>query len=1025
MNPFSTRSFTQTKLVVFVFSAVVFLTAGNSTHVPQPVSQTRFDTLLTEDQKRLPQNALKGLSVASGLTVQLMATEPTLKNPTNIDIDARGRIWVTEAHNYRSAINGNPANPAGDRILILEDRDGDGRTEISKVFYQGPEINAPMGVCVLGNRVLIAQSPYVWAFYDDNGDDKADRKEVLFQGIGGEQHDHGMHTFTTGPDGKLYFNFGNEGKTLKDKNGNVVRDQDGDEIGPKKYRQGMVFRCNLDGSQVECLGHNFRNNYEVAVDSYGTMWQSDNDDDGNRGVRINYVMEYGNYGYTDEMTGMGWPANRTNREDSIPLRHWHQNDPGVVPNLLQTGSGSPTGLIVYEGALLPEPFRNQMIHCEPGHNVVRSYPVEKQGAGYRATLVNILKGENDQWFRPADVCAAPDGSLIVADWYDPGVGGHGAGDQQKGRLYRIAPANVPYRMPALDFSTPAGALIALENPNKAVQFQAREALQRFGKQAVAGLEKRWKSAENPRMRARAFWVLAKRPGGDKYIDQAIRDKNPDIRICGLRAARQLQMRTIAVVGRLVNDPDPQVRRECALALRHNPSPEAAKLWAALANQYDARDRWYLEALGIGADRQWDRFFEAYEQLQPKPMQTPAGRDLIWRARSEKTLPLLARLATDASVDWKSRQRYFRAFDFNTGPVKSKLLLQMLADNTARDQALTILVLHHLDVDDVTRSAVAKKALSEVLKSVYGTGTYIELVRQYQQVSEKPQLMRLILERSNEDIAVEAVRLYLAYDGEQELRGMIAGQDADKIDHLLSALGRVGYTQSIDMIQTVLLSEAYSKPLRLKAADRLGKSFGGEDRVLELLQAKKVPTELIPTLVEGLKGGMRTIMHLKASAFLPGAATTESEDGAFDPRAVLALKGDGRKGKGVFQTNCAVCHQVRNEGVNFGPKLTEIGSKLPKEGLLEAIMNPSAGISFGYETWELKLKNGSTLMGLITGKTEAEIDFKFPGGATQKIKTKDVKSLTKLPESLMPALHEAMNKQDLANLIEYLSGLTKS
>ena len=57
----------------------------------------------------------------------------------------------------------------------------------------------------------------------------------------------------------------------------------------------MVFRCDPDGSNVESLAHNFRNNYEVAVDSYGTMWQSDNDDDGNRGVRINYVMDYGNY----------------------------------------------------------------------------------------------------------------------------------------------------------------------------------------------------------------------------------------------------------------------------------------------------------------------------------------------------------------------------------------------------------------------------------------------------------------------------------------------------------------------------------------------------------------------------------------------------------------------------------------------------------------------------------------------------------------------------------------------------------
>jgi putative membrane-bound dehydrogenase-like protein len=292
---------------------------------------------LDEDQKRLSENALRGLVVEAGLEVQVLATEPMLKNPTNIDVDERGRIWVTEAYNYRPEINGNPITEKGDRIIILEDMDGDGVADTAKVFYQGPEINAPLGISVLGNKILVSQSPFVWAFYDDDGDDKADRKEIVFQGIGGEQHDHGMHTFIFGPDGKLYFNFGNEGKTLKDKNGNLVKDQDGDVIGPEKYKQGMVFRSDLDGTNVECLGDNFRNNYELAVDSYGGIWQSDNDDDGNRGTRINFVMDYGNYGYTDEMTGASWHANRTNIEDSIPLRHWHFNDPGVVPNLLQTG----------------------------------------------------------------------------------------------------------------------------------------------------------------------------------------------------------------------------------------------------------------------------------------------------------------------------------------------------------------------------------------------------------------------------------------------------------------------------------------------------------------------------------------------------------------------------------------------------------------------------------------------------------------------------------------------------------------
>src|SRR5688572_22431516 len=94
---------------------------------------------LSETQMHLPENALSSLKIADGLEVSVVATEPMLKNPTNIDVDERGRIWVCEAYNYRPAITGNPINALGDRIIILEDSNGDGRADTTKVFYQGPE----------------------------------------------------------------------------------------------------------------------------------------------------------------------------------------------------------------------------------------------------------------------------------------------------------------------------------------------------------------------------------------------------------------------------------------------------------------------------------------------------------------------------------------------------------------------------------------------------------------------------------------------------------------------------------------------------------------------------------------------------------------------------------------------------------------------------------------------------------------------------------------------------------------------
>ncbi|WP_162006712.1 PVC-type heme-binding CxxCH protein [Roseimaritima sediminicola] len=621
--------------------------------------------------------ALDGLEVGPELAASLFAAEPQLLSPANIDIDHRGRVWVCEIVNYRGHKG---RRPEGDRILILSDTDGDGAVDQEKVFYQGRDIDSPHGVCVLGDKVLVSAGDKVLLFTDSDGDDRPDSKEVLFSGISGTQHDHGIHAVTFGPDGKLYFNFGNNGRQIKDKHGRPIVDMAGNEVAANRqpYQEGMVFRCNLDGSQFETLGWNFRNNWMVTVDSYGAIWQSDNDDDGNKGVRINYVMEFGNYGYKDELTGAGWRAQRTGMSPNVPERHWHINDPGVVPNLLLTGAGSPTGITVYEGSLLPM-FRGHLLHCDAGPNVCRAYLLEDDGAGYKATIRNILTGTEDRWFRPSDVKVAPDGSLIVADWYDPGVGGHGMGDLERGRLFRIMPydADGKYRVPEFDFSTIEGSIEALKNPNYAVRYMAWTSLHDEGEKALPALKK-MAASKDPIYRARALWLWGKIDGqGRRAVQQAIEDKAPNIRMTGVRLARQLELDLDQYVTPLLEDPSPQVRRELAVALRHHPSPKVPQLWAALAVQHDGDDRWYLEALGIAAEGRWDECFAAWKKRVGDDWNTPAGRDIVWRSRAEAALPLLVKILQDPATDAAMTDRYMRAFDFHQGEAKQQALRALL------------------------------------------------------------------------------------------------------------------------------------------------------------------------------------------------------------------------------------------------------------------------------------------------------------------------------------------------------------
>jgi putative membrane-bound dehydrogenase-like protein len=499
--------------------------------------------------------------------------------------------------------------------------------------------------------VIITCAPNIIIFTDENGDDVPDRKEYLFTESGRPQSDHSTHSVLPGPDGRLYWNTGDYGDQVKDHEGQLMYDRLGNAVidrrrigmhpevdpGSAPYIGGMVFRFNPDGSDFEVLAHNFRNNYEVAIDSFGSLWQTDNDDDGFNAVRLNFVMEYGNYGFRDELTGAPWRTPRVSEHPEVHRRHWHQNDPGVVPDFAYTGAGSPTGLTVYEGRLLPEVFWDEVIACDAGPGVVWAVKAQQDGAGFSGEVIPLMQSRGARgWFRPVDVAVAPDGSLFVSDWHDPAVGGNRQLDPELGRIYRLAPPKTPYRIPKIDFDTASNAAEALLIPNAAVQYKARLALAAMGEESLDPLIKVFSSL-NMRHRARALWLLSKMESGPEWIDQALSDANADIRITALRAARARRLPMEPLLKRVVNDESPAVRREAAIALREL-NPEAVPaLWVELARQHVSSDRWYLEALGIGASHAWDGCMRAWLE-HGGDIATQSGRDIVWRSERQPRRP---------------------------------------------------------------------------------------------------------------------------------------------------------------------------------------------------------------------------------------------------------------------------------------------------------------------------------------------------------------------------------------------------
>jgi putative membrane-bound dehydrogenase-like protein len=971
-----------------------------------------------------PAEALKTMSVPKGLVVQLFAAEPLVSNPTNLDVDERGRVWVTESGNYDASPEEFDAK--GDKIVILEDTNGDGRADKRKVFYEHPSLNAPMGLALAPGRVYLAQSPNLLVLHDEDGDDRADRIDTLFTGLG--RRDHGVHAPLWGPDGKLYFSMGNYGKEVRDRRGKLVVDRAGNPVQQlgQPYRNGLIFRCNPDGTGFETLAHNFRNQIEPALDSFGNLWVTDNDDDGNQSCRVNFVLEFGNYGFADERTGEAWTAYRTNLEATVPERHWHQADPGVVPNVLITGAGSPAGLLVYEGALLPPAYRRQPLHAEALHHVTRSYSTKKEGAGYTATILDLLKS-TDPWHRPVDVSVAPDGSVLVADWYDPGIGGGTAADARKGRIYRVAAASsppqgfktlaggVPYRIPRPDVGTPAMAALSLKSPNAALRRRAWERLHAW-QGATEPVLNQLVASGDAVLKARAFWLLTKIRGReDVYLKKALADPNPDIRVMGLRAVRQTEGAELLNYLRLLAyDPAPEVRRECAIALRFLDSPEANELWATLARQHDGTDRWYLEALGIGADLHADARFATWLKSVGAEWNTPGGRDLVWRMRAAAALPKLAALIR-AAPDEAGTLRYFRAFDFHPNGSKNDGLLGLLDDPRP---GVVRLALQHSDAANLPRTAHLAQALDRALANG-SPEDFVKLSEKFGLKEKREALLALVCRNPDRQVGTDAAQLLWAWGEKRFLENSL--RDDSTAIAWLTAVRSNGAPDLLAFKRTLLLDGTRSPEVRKTAVRSLGGSWSGEEALLAVVKANDFPESLKPTAASVLFGAFRNKIKREAEAYLP---RPKGRDGQALPPVYLLMyeKGDAAKGQAIFARNCTVCHRAGETGVLFGPELSKIGAKLSKEGLFRALLYPDEGINPGYETYVLKTADGGTLTGLLASESAGETVLKLPGGTTQAVKNSAIVSKTKAEHSMMPAFGESLSQAELVDLVAYLEGL---
>lgn len=1011
-----------------------------------------------------PEKALATMKVADGFQVELFASEqdpsqpnakpapgqtpkPFIANPTSIDVDHKGRVWVAEAVNYRKKMFGRPLlRPEGDRIVVLVDKDGDGKADEAITFYQAPDLYGPIGICVApqadgkGLKVFVCQSPDILVFEDKDGDLKADGPpKKLLTGFGGIDHDHGVHGINIGPDGKLYFTVGDSGvKGLQSSDGKgrkwVSNTTD--------CRAGTVWRCDMDGTHLELIAHNFRNNYECCVDSFGEIWLSDNDDDGNQQTRICFVMPGGNYGYNPRGPGQ---------------THWHEEQPGIVHKTLRTGFGSPTGITFYEGTLFPEKYRGALLHCDAGPREVRAFFRKPKGAGYELDK-EILLTSTDNFFRPSDVCVAPDGSIFVADWYDRGVGGHGMGDPWDGRIYRLTPkGHKSYKVPEVKPDTKEGVLAALRSPCQASRAAAQAYLCSSPQASAPLLPIRLN--EDLKVRVRLAALLPQLTPHQTWLEASRQlfnlDNEPQFATHAFRilvsAAFNVDpdsaRNALVIPGEVVSAMPITMKRDWLLAIRgQEVSPDLISAIYAAAKLYDGQDIFYRAALNIacGTDpARRDAILADFDKHFPEWNDKVA--DLVWELRPKSVLPRLEKLLVDAKLTGPQKARIVDILAASDDPAAGQTMLAVLKSNAPAEVKARAIDQLRLFLPTKWKALQGGKelaiAIDTLLHSEKTAGTGLQLIA----ATGSPEWVDAVkeiagAEKAPIDVRLEAVRALGKVKSAKAVDGLIVRAKAGGplAPEALAALAAHVPVQAkgkdetgqkaLAALEATVLDAQVDAALRRAAVEALAGTRPGTQWLLDQHAQKKLPESLVADAGRLLRNSPFQGERNRAMLLFPAPGKVDPKK--LPPIAELARRaGNADRGKLVWNASltgaaqCAKCHTVRGVGGQVGPDLSMVGKKGSKENLFESILTPSKAIADQYIQHSIATVAGVTVSGLIVGDNGTAITLRDANGKDTVIPKVDIESQKKLQLSIMPEdIVAALNEDELIDLVAYLQTL---
>lgn len=945
----------------------------------------------------LKQTSIPGFELRKGFHLDLVASEPLIKDPVDLEFDEHGNALVLEMPGY-------PYEDSSSRVMLLKDTNQDGKMDMAKTYADN--LNMASSILPFENGILVAAPPYLLLCRDENGDEKIDKTDTLMGGFSTGNLQHNYNGLTYGIDNWIYAaNGGNSGKPY----------WWGDSAHAMDLR-GQDFRFHIQQKKLERIGES-SGGFGIAMDEYGRIFGTHN---------LNHVSQIVfSDRYTDGKKLMVEHTlnNISDHEENGLARVYPIGEQETRLNHPeQSGyfSGS-CGITYYDGGAWGKDYDQSIWVTDVVLNLIHVDKLKPNKSSFTASRIIDKKeflASTDRSFRPVNMKVGPDGNLYVVDMYrkviehpewipdemektlDINEG------KDQGRIYKLSKSDDRNVFDVNNFSSEVGCINALSHPNGWVRKTAQRILLQKSI-SPEGKKKLMELVEEKESYAavHALWILNEISSLtittlEKALNHPLSGVKENAIIVSEKFLenKKIQDQLLA----MLDDADERISMQAALSLSLVSEETALKIKdqiiRKIINTSEKSDKWNIAAKTIAV-----KYFpiETLEKAIASRSNIQFISSLALQLRDSaaaiaKTLETISALNSNNDVLVAVLNQFNQSPTLYQDPSIRKSLSNINSNDLRVLAALTKLSNRFGIPPSEQFLSVSKQSLIKILDPGSTEKEKLELMEIIQLIpyTQKSNALFYCL-KSNVQLAVQ----------EEALRQLSTYREKE-----------IG-------IRLIDMWNEMSPSTRRYASDLLLYVEVHHDALLTALENGKIQIGEMNFDLERrrmlIAWDDNPAIRKRAAKLFSDEEIISRKEAVEKMKPALSLKGSPHEGEKVFQAICSNCHRYGNIGKDVGPVLTEINRK-SKESIMHDILDPNAAVNTQYISHRIETKNGIIHIGVVDAENDQSVVIKKMGGEKITFDKKDISKMTSLGKSLMmEGLEGSMTHQQMADLLSYL------